>query len=156
MDKIESELRAMLNDTFNRSKLLVMLKDMQTETEKREERKARVKKKIPALPMTRYTEIKQNYTCRHCGAKFSRIAKLSPKDEGVASINAQGRCVVITANSPVEVDCYVCFCVHCDDYISTMPREELEQRYSRLLSRFSIQIHSDFVSTEVQRTVVRW
>jgi hypothetical protein len=61
MDAIESELRAMLSDTFNRSKLLNLLKGMQTETEKKEAKATRTPKEaIP--PVTRYTAIKRNYT----------------------------------------------------------------------------------------------
>jgi len=144
MDAIESELRLMLNDTFNRSKLLVMLKDMQTETEKREARKASRTPKEAIPPVTRYTAIQRNYTCHHCGAKFSSVVQLSQSDS-VPSLNTQGRAIIITASSPAEVECSVYFCKHCESFISGMSRDALEARYLRLLSQCPLHFHAAYV-----------
>ena len=144
MDTIESELRAMLSDTFNRSKLLVMLKDMQTETEKREARKAARTPKEAIPPVTRYTAIKRNYTCHHCGAKFSSVVQLSAS-ESVPSLNEQGRAIIITSNSPAEVECSVYYCKHCESFISSLSREAREARYLKLLSQCPLHFHASYV-----------
>lgn len=144
MDAIESELRGLLDGgVFNRNKLMLLLKEIQQETEKRDAKKARVKKKDSyQSPATRYVEIKRNYTCRHCGAQFSSIVQLTP-EESVPAIGKYGQPIIITADSPCEIDCYVGSCARCVKFVQTMDRSELEQRYVALISKYAIYTHQE-------------
>lgn len=142
MDTIESELRGLLDGgVFNRNKLMLMLKEIQSETEKRAKHTRTPEKKYQP-PATRYTEIRRNYTCRHCGAQFSSVVKLLPK-ESVPVIGKHGEPIIITADSPCEIDCYVGSCVKCAEFVRTLERDDLEQRYVALVSKYAIYTHQE-------------
>ena len=143
MDAIESELRGLLDGgTFNRNKLLLMLKELQTETEKKQLRGTRTTYKVPAPPVTRYKEIKRNFICRHCGARFSSITQLLPK-ESIPAVNEKGESFIIDAKSPCEIDCYVGSCEHCKDFVQTLDRSELETRYIAIIHKYGIYTHQE-------------
>ena len=144
MDALESELRGLLQDTFNRNKLLLLLKEMSTDTEKRESRHHT--HRVPAPPCTIYTSIKRNYTCHHCGAKFSSIVNLK-KDESVPSLDTKGSTQIITSKSPVEVECSTYICNNCESFVSGMSREVLETRYMSLLRRFPLHFHHIYIQS---------
>src|SRR5574343_1233636 len=143
MDAIESELRGLLDGgTFNRNKLLLMLKELQTETERKQLRGTRTTNKVPAPPVTRYKEIKRNFICRHCGARFSSITQLLPK-ESIPAVNEKGESFIIDAKSPCEIDCYVGSCTHCAEFVHTLERADLEVRYIAIIHKYGIYTHQE-------------
>lgn len=146
MDGVESELRALLSDTFNRSKLLAMLKDMQTETERKEARRATHTSRVPNSPVTVYTSIKRNFTCLHCGAKFYTIVELK-KDESIPSLCPDGKTALITSKSPAEMDCATFCCKHCETFVNGLSRDALEARYMQLLRHTPLHHHTLFIQS---------
>ena len=109
-NEMEAEIRNLINSgTFSRAKLSLMLTEISKETEKKHAPK---RSHTPAPPCTEYVEIKRNYTCMHCGERFSSIVRLK-KDESVPSMDKQGRVVIITAQSPAEVELATSSCNWC-------------------------------------------
>jgi hypothetical protein len=131
---IRGEIEAVLSSTsFSRAKLALLLREVTTG----EREKAPAKKREHALPVTTFTEVKKNYTCLHCGAKFSSVIKLT-KHEDTAVIRNDGMVQVINSDSPAEVSCVCSFCDNCSSFIQGLDRAELESRYLWLLSQVSL------------------
>ncbi len=130
---IRGELDAIIATSgFSRAKLTLLLRSMVQE----EERTTRVKK-APAPPCTKYTEIRKNTTCLHCGAKYSTTLQLL-KGEDTAVVTKEGTVMIINAASPAKVECATSYCSFCTSFIKKMSREELELRYTALLSTVSL------------------
>jgi len=128
---VQSELNLIAQTSgFSRAKLSLLLKEMM---EKEKIAALPRKKRVPASPCTMYTEIKKNYTCLHCGERFSHIIKLT-KEEDTAVINEKGGVEIINSKSPAEVSCVTSHCNACLPFVQKMTREELEERYLVLLS----------------------
>jgi len=136
-NQLKIELEAVINSsTFNRSMLTALLNSVAKE----QATDGTVKKPKPTGgPCTVYKTIKRIYTCTHCGHMFSSTVELK-QGESVPCMSPTGRVVIITSESPAEINVATSSCDHCPQYIHFMEREELERRYMELLreSRFKI------------------
>jgi transcription elongation factor Elf1 len=141
MNAIEVEIRTMVAEsTFNRSMLTAMLKEME---KKEQASRPRQQKQHTGGPCTEYTTIKRVYTCMHCGRSFSSTVQLK-KGESVPVMTKEGKVMIITSNSPCEIEAATSHCGWCEQFVRTMSREELEERYIALLAR------STFTTSYVQ------
>ena len=136
---VMGELQTIVQSSgFSRAKLALLLREMQVTKEKR----TRVRRE-PAPLVTCYISVKRNYTCLHCGHKFSSTVELK-KGEDTAVIVAGGSVMVINSASPAEVDCIANHCSWCAEFVSRLTREELEERYITLLSLVSLERSNPF------------
>ena len=129
---VEIEIRTLIGEgQFNRNLLSTMLKEME---KKEAANKPKQQKQHNGGPCTEYTAIKRVYTCLHCGRSFSSIVQLK-KGESVPVMTKEGKVMIITSNSPLEIEAATSRCNWCEQFVKTMSREELEQRYMILLAR---------------------
>jgi hypothetical protein len=86
--------------------------------------------------VTTYTTVIRHYTCQHCGGKFDSSLSLG-KEDSIPALLANGKVMIITSKSPLEIECATGHCGRCNNFISQLSREELEQRYLTLLRKES-------------------
>jgi transcription elongation factor Elf1 len=138
---VETEIRALVGDgQFNRNMLTAMLRSME---KKEAASKPREQKQHTGGPCTEYTAIRRDYTCMHCGHSFSVAVQLK-KGESVPVMSREGKVMIITSKSPLAIKAATSSCNWCEQFVHTLSREELEQRYMTLLSR------STFTTSYVQ------
>jgi transcription elongation factor Elf1 len=140
------EVRELVDSsTFSRARLAAILRDMQIKEEDRKERK----KSSPPSPVTVYSEIERRTTCLHCDHKWSVIERFkSGAKEETIGITKEGKVMVINASSPAQVDVAVSHCPWCREYIKSMDREELEERYMILLGKISLHGSQPFIKVQ--------
>ena len=129
---VEIEIRTLIGEgQFNRNMLTAMLRDME---KKEAASRPKWEKTHNGGPCTEYTTIKRIYTCMHCGHSFSSIVQLK-KGDSVPVMTKEGKVMIITSNSPLEIEAATSHCGWCEQFVHTLSREELEERYMTLLAR---------------------
>lgn len=133
---LEAEIRALLTDSNSKAKIASMLKALSNEREEKAEKAKRIRVAIAPKqpPVLRYISVKRNYTCTHCGAKFSSEVSFLPT-ETIPSIDERGRITIINSKTPAEIDLLTGFCENCSAFIENLSRGELEERYIEMLKR---------------------
>lgn len=137
IDDLTSQIRALFGDAPESNPLFrEMAKKLAADSEKP---KRVIAKKQP--PVTIYTEVERVHRCTHCGIEWHSTVKLTKMDT-VPFLDENGKVGVITSKSPAVVYCYSGFCDFCRNFVETLSREELVERYLYLLSNFPFpQVH---------------
>ncbi len=124
--KLADLIRTLLSNPSTKADTIKML---QVEAEKRKQTRHTAKQ---------YKTVHIKTTCLHCHTISERSVTLTPK-EHVGVINVSGRYQEITfrvADGGVTVASYTQVCDVCIDFVSQMPRDELEERYIAMLQHW--------------------
>jgi hypothetical protein len=136
IDHLEAEIRALLSDATNQAKIAAVLKTLSGEREEKAEKSKRLRSALSAKqpPVLRYISVRRNYTCTHCGARYTSEVSFLPT-ETIPGIDERGKITIINAKTPAEINLLTGFCENCSTFVENLSRGELEERYIEMLKR---------------------
>lgn len=84
-----------------------------------------------------YRTVNVIHQCSHCGARYERTVRLQQKDSYVYT-SLDGKVCLVSfkmLENPITILCSTPTCEKCKEFVASLPREELEQRYLELVER---------------------